>query len=543
MKITVGSYIAEYLKSVGVGHVFGLSGHSVFDITDAFYGNTIKFVPTQHELCASYMAGAYAKATRNLGVCLGSSGAGVTNLVTGIAEAFKESTPVLALAADVSRDVAGKGASSWHEIPQEEIFRPLTKWSGTLKRADEIVTLLPQAAKIATSGRRGPVYLGIPRDLQSEQVDVPESFPRLGSAPADEVDEALIKGAAEALNAARSPTIIAGGGVHWSQAEDELRKLAELLSIPFGTTPSQKGLISEDHLLSLGALGFGAFPFANSICLESDLILAAGVTFSEGLTLGYGNRVIPQGVKIVQIDIDRAEIGKHYPVHLPLVGDAGRVLGRIADRLKNMGATKKDAARVQRLAREKEGWRKKISELGSYDLPVVNQWQIYRALRDAVNEDTVVVGAGGTGELLHRFIAPSYVYHSGEFRAIGSGLSTAIGLRFAFPSRPVVCVTGDGSLMLELQELSTAARGKLPLVVMVVHNDAYGNMKRDQLRHYGGRVIGTELHLPDLCAIARAFGAEAERIDRPQALAAAVKDALAARKPVLLDIICPIEGI
>ncbi|MBI4489619.1 MAG: thiamine pyrophosphate-binding protein, partial [Deltaproteobacteria bacterium] len=300
MKIPVAQVLIRYLKEIGTRYIFGVSGHSVFDITDALYGEPeIKYIPAQHELSAAYMADGYARGTRMLGVCLASSGAGATNLLTGIAQACKESSPVIALAADVSRRLGGKGASSWHEIPQEEIFKPITKMSLTLKRGEDILDVLNTVIREATTGRKGPVYLGIPRDLQREEVEVPSPPWAAPFSDANEIDSLLIKKAAEELSLAALPTIITGGGVYWSQGEEELKELAELLFAPFGTTPSHKGLISEDHPLSLGVLGTGAFSFANRVCLESDLILAVGTTFSEALTLGYGNRVIPKGVKII----------------------------------------------------------------------------------------------------------------------------------------------------------------------------------------------------------------------------------------------------
>jgi acetolactate synthase-1/2/3 large subunit len=271
--------------------------------------------------------------------------------------------------------------------------------------------------------------------------------------------------------------------------------------------------------------------------------LAVGVTFSEGLTLGFGDKVVPPSAKIIQIDTDAREIGKIYPAHLSLCGDAKAVLREIIARLKKAGGEKKDVSRIGKLGREKTGWREKI-QTHTYDVNgPIDQWHVYRALKEAMDENTVVVGAGGTAELIRRFIAPSYAFHSGEMRAIGFGLSTSIGLSFAFLDRAVVCVSGDGSFMLENQELATAAAFKLPISIIVIRNDAYGNMKRDQIRHYGGRIIGTDLHLPDLCALAGSYGIESERVVQPQTLLPAVKRAVALRKPVLLDVLCPIEGI
>jgi acetolactate synthase-1/2/3 large subunit len=544
MKISVASLIVRFLKEAGVPYVFGLSGHSIFPITDALYAEpNLRFVPVMHELSAAYMAAAYAKGTRTLGVCTASAGAGVTNLVTGIAYAYKESIPVIVLAADVSRRHQGKGASSWHEIPQREIFEPVTKITDTLENAHQAIDALRGALREATTGRKGPVYIGIPRDIQEQEVEAPEVGWQGVIEPIAEPDPAVLQQAAEELQKSSAPVIIAGGGVYWSGAEEELRELVELLSIPFGTTPSHKGLITEDHSLSLGVLGFGAFPFANSFCLESDLIVAVGVTFSEGLTLGYGEKVISAKAKIIQIDTDPRELGKIYPVHLPILGDAKAVLRGLIARLRKSSLHIKDPSRLDRLSREKSVWQEKILANSYEGQGPINQWHVYRALKEAISKDAVVVGAGGTAELIKRFVAPSYAYHSGEMRAIGFGLSTSIGLSLALPSRPIVCVTGDGSFMLESQELATAAALKLPVSIIVIRNDAYGNMKRDQLKHYGGRVIGTDLHLPDLCDLAVSYGIDAERVGQPRALLPAVKRALAIRKPVLLDVVCPIEGI
>ena len=544
MKISVARLIVKFLKEAGVPYLFGLSGHSIFPITDALYSEPdLRFIPVMHELSAAYMTAAYAKGTRTLGACTASAGAGVTNLLTGIAYAYKESIPVIVLAADVSRRHAGKGASSWHEIPQREMFEPITKMSFTLENAEQAIDTLRHALNEATTGRRGPVYIGIPRDIQEQEIEAPGSAWLESIGPIVEPDQRTLDQAAEELQTASAPIIIAGGGVYWSRAEEELRELAELLSIPFGTSPSHKGLISEDHPLSLGVLGFGAFPFANPFCLESDLILAVGVTFSEGLTLGYGDKVIPAGAKIIHVDSDPRELGKIYPAYLPILGDAKAALRGLIARLRKARVQKKNPSRLDKLREEKNSWHGKILAYAHEGQGPINQWHVYRALKEALSEDEIVVGAGGTAELMRRFVAPSYAYHSGEMRAIGFGLSTSIGLSLAFPSRPVVCVSGDGSFMLESQELATTAALKLPISIIVIRNDAYGNMKRDQIKHHGGRVIGTELYLPDLCALAGSYNIEAERVAQPQALLPAMKRALAARKPILLDVICPIEGI
>jgi acetolactate synthase-1/2/3 large subunit len=542
MRATVARYIVELLKDAGVDTIFGVTGHSVFDITDALYGDSaIRFVPALHEGSAAYMAAAYAKARRGLGVCLVSAGAGATNLLTGIAYAHKESIPLIGLSSDVWGEAAGKGASSWHEIPQREIFAPVTKLSATLT-AENAVATLRQAFRLALTPRKGPIYIGVPRDVQRTEIELPARpwAPKVPEAAA--LDATALRRAAEELNRAAAPLILAGGGVHWADAAVELKELAEILNAPCATTPSHKGLIAEDHPLALGALGFGAFPFAGAFAQEADCVLAVGTTFSEALTLGYGHKVLPEGAPIIQIDNDAGELGRIYPVRHAILGDAKLVLRSLIDLLRR-AERKKNSARLERLAREKQAWRDKLAAREFDTDGPIDQWQVYRALQETTDEKTIVVGAGGTTELIRRFIARSYAYHSGDFRAIGTGLATSIGLAFAHPGRPVACVSGDGSLMLETQELATAAREKLPIAIIVVRNEAYGNMKRDQIRHWGGRVIGTDLNLPDLAALAAAYGVDARRIERPPELRPAFAHALALGKPSLLEVICPIEGI
>jgi acetolactate synthase-1/2/3 large subunit len=215
MKISVARLIVKFLKEAGVPYLFGLSGHSIFPITDALYAEPdLRFIPVMHELSAAYMTAAYAKGTRTLGVCTASAGAGVTNLLTGLAYAHKESIPVIVLAADVSRRHAGKGASSWHEIPQREMFEPITKISVTLENAEQAVETLRHALNEATTTRKGPVYIGIPRDIQEQQVEAPGSGWLETVRPLVELDQGILDQAAEKLQKASAPIIIAGGGVY-----------------------------------------------------------------------------------------------------------------------------------------------------------------------------------------------------------------------------------------------------------------------------------------------------------------------------------------
>jgi thiamine pyrophosphate-dependent acetolactate synthase large subunit-like protein len=305
-----------------------------------------------------------------------------------------------------------------------------------------------------------------------------------------------------------------------------------------------KGLIPDTHPLAIGNVGFGAYPFSAAVTQESDVILAVGSTFSEGMTMGYGHRIIPEGAKIIQIDIDRGEIGKTYPVHLGIVGDAKQVVRALVEQLQGSGVkASASSPRLERLEREKAAWREEARRRGSREDSPITHWHIYETVRRVIRDDAAIVVAGCTGEMHPRLVATAPVYQSGDFRVIGHGLSSGVGMKYALPEAQVLTITGDGSFLMELQELSTAARAGFPLLAIVVHNSAYGNMKRDQIRDYDGRVTGTDLLIPDLPKLASSFGVYGAKVERPADLEPAMRQAIAVNGPALLDVICPIEGI
>jgi acetolactate synthase-1/2/3 large subunit len=545
MKMSVAQIVARYLHQAGVRKIFGVSGHSVFDITDAIYIEPeLDMVPAQIELSAAYMATAYARATRGLSACLVSAGAGATNAVTGVAQAWKESSPVLVLSSEVNTEKMGRDRASWHEVPQEQIFRPITKLSTTLHKSEDILRTLHRATTEALNGRMGPVYLGIPRDLQTHEVDVPSPpwpMPRRETPAA--VDPSLLDRAAEELARAKAPVIIVGGGAHWASCADEVRELAELLQALFGTAPHQKGFISEAHPLSLGVLGFGAFPFANSMCAASDVVLAIGTTFSEALTFDYRHRVIPSGARIIQVDLDPAEIGRNYPVEVGIVADARATVRGLVERLRGQAVPTERRERAEKLAAEKAAWSEELARRGAADDGVVTPWHVYHALKSTIDPRARLVVDGEGNEFTARFFAEAPIYTGGDLRAIGQGVPSAIALKLAEPERPVVCLSGDGAFMMEVGELATAVREGLPIPFIIIRNNAYGNMKRDQIRTYAGRVIGTELLIPDLLAYGQSLDMQVQRAEQPAQLAGAFKAAFSAPGPSLVDVVCPIEGL
>lgn len=523
---TVAEFLARSLAELGVRYVFGIVGHSIFHITDALYRQPgIEFIPTQGETAAAYMAEGFARAGRQLGVCLVSAGPGAVNALGGVAHGHKEGTPLLTISSDVTTRVAGKIAN-WHEVDQQALFAPLTRRSVTVRTPEDVPAELAACLAVAHAPRGGPVYLGIPSDLLNSSLSLPPRRERAGvSEP-----EPTLAAAREMLERARRPVVLAGEGVFWAGAEAEARQLAERLQAPFGTPYSQKGLLDETHPLSLGVVGSGAAPWANRYVQESDLIVALGVSFGEGLTLGYGHRLIPEDMPILQIDAAPERVPHAYPATV-VKGDLKAILVALLDGLPQ-------ADWPTQLAADKAAWRHEIAARQS---GVIDYWAIQRALREAIADDTMVVGAV-TERMLQRFVATSKVFHTSDFRAIGHGLATAIGVKFACPERQLVCLTGDGSFMMELPELATLARYELAIPIVVVHNNAYGSMKHDQLRLFDGRFSGTDLHAPDFCQVAAAFGIPNRRVDSAAELTDAIRQTVALGKPALLDVVCPIEG-
>ena len=548
MKLSVADVLARFLAEAGVGHVFGVSGHPLFDITDAIYRQPgLELVPSTMELTGAYMANAYAIAGRRLGACMGSAGPGVTNLVTGVAEAAKESTPLFAFGADVDAHVSNKGASSWHELPQAEVMAPLTKLSRTLREPKRVLEALVEAHHEATTGRMGPVYLGFPPDVQEAEVEVPDQ-PWLADPPKPSAaDQTSIERAAARLAAARAPSIIVGRGVYWASAEAEVLRLAELLDAPVGTSHASKGIVPDTHPNSVSVVGYGAFPapFGGEAIQQADVLLAVGSTFSEGMTHGYGHRLIPEGVSIVQIDADAAELGKSYPVEIGIVGDAKQALQALLAALgtRQLEHKAERAARMERLRRQKAEFLAELERRGSSAEGPITHAHILHAVQKVAPKDAMLVEAGCTGELLSCTVASEPVYQSGDFRAIGHGLASAIGIQYALPRRQVAAITGDGSFMMELAELATARRSGYPLLTVLVHNDAYGGMRRDQIRHYERRIIGTELQLPEFPELAAAFGVHGRRVSQPAELELAIREALQAGGAALIDALCPVAGV
>lgn len=538
--MTGAQVIVEYLKAEGVRYVFGVIGSAIMDIMDTLYSTPqIRFIATQHEQGAIFMADGWARATGEPGVCLVTVGPGATNLVSGVAQAYVESSPVVAISGDISTRVYGKGASNFHEIDQVSLFRPITKLSLRVERADHLAEAMERAFRTALTGRMGPVYLGIPRDIQRQTVEfhprLPHQYRPIGQLRGD---PALVQEATDLLVKAQNPLLLVGGGVRWAKAREAALKLAERLAMPAAITHSQRGLLPEDHPLVVGSLGGTMNPAAQDALSKTDLLLTVGSTMSELTTDRYGHHIIPRDVPIVQVDIDPQEIGRNFPVALGIVGDARAVLEEMAQLLegkKGGGRLAHKTGHAKRIEELKEEWRERWRPAMESAAVPIKRLRLVKDVTDELEGDAIVCGSPGWRQM--GIISRQPGFDPGDFSVLGSGLCLSMAAQLAFPQRQVVDFCGDGAMLMVLPELATAAVNNIPLIVVVPHNAVYGNVKWKQFQHFGGRYIGCDLPVPDLARMAELMGCYGERVEEPAQIKPALRRALASGRPAVLDVI------
>ena len=532
----IADTLVEYLSSRGVQNIFGVLAHTSFAIGDAIAKRPhMRFVNAQHEGGAGNMALGYARATKKPAVCLVSAGGGATNIVTAVAQAHKESVPLFVISSDIDTAASAKGSfSSFHGMEHVRLFQPITKQSVKLERVEELGSVLDSLFRQTTRGRQGPVFLIIPEDLQHAPLPEPLSFAPTVEPVAPAMDAAAARAAVDLLLQAKTPVVLAGTGVDWAGAREEVRELADLLSLPVAVSYTAKGVFPENHPLALGCLGFGSRPYSRKFFQEADLILALGATFSEGTTMRFGHEIIPEKAKIVQIDTDPDELGRNYPTALSITADAKVALRAIIDEVKKRPKPAANGARAQAIQQAKQAWENDIEQNPANK--GLTYASVMRALNDLLTGNEILTTSGMTGDTLRGIDAVNPIIHAGEFRAIGTALATAMGVKLGRPDARVICVTGDGSFMMEQQELATATYHKIPVFVLILRNNAYGGMKRDQMKTYGGRIIGTELFIPDLPKLAELYGAKGFAVTKKEELKPVFQQALASDDFVIVDV-------
>ena len=536
VEMTGAKALIQALEKEGTDIVFGLPGGANLPIYDALVGADLRHVLVRHEQSAAHMADGYARIKRKAGVCFATSGPGATNLITGIATAYADSSPVVAVTGQVPLSFIGKDA--FQETDIIGVANPCTKYSFQPRAATEIPEMVKKAFYIAESGRPGPVLVDIPKDVQQATADM--KFPDLikvrGYNPAVDADLTDMGRAVELLVKAEKPIIMAGGGVILSGAFAELQALAELLMIPVVTTFKGKGAFPENHPLAMGPIGMHGHAEANKIILEADCIVAVGARFSDRSVGRFDE--FGKGMSIIHMDIDPAEIGKNKSVDVALVGDVKSSLRTLVKMLSKKIA--KRSADNPWLKRRRELIQYYTETLKDYPREITAKKSL-KKLRELLPANGIVTTEVGQCQMwasLHfDVIAPGTFFSSTGLGTMGFGFPASIGAKAAAPNVPVVDIAGDGSFNMTENSLAVSVLEKLPVIVFLMNNYMLGMVAQWQRTFYNRRYSGVEQrNCPDYVKIAEAYGAQGIRVGSMQELDKAIKAALKSDVATVIDI-------
>ena len=529
-----GEAIIKSLTDQGVEIVFGYPGGVLLPLYDVIYDSDLKHILVRHEQCAAHAADGFARASGKVGVCIGTSGPGATNLITGIATAYMDSSPILAIAGQVSSNLIGNDA--FQEVDTIGITMPITKHNYQPMKAEEIPGMIKSAFYIAGTGRPGPVVLDLPKDVQEEEfefesakdIELPGYKPTMKGHPRQ------VKRAANMIQESKKPVILAGGGIILSGATKELLQFANIINAPVSTSLMGKGSFPEDNPLSLGMLGMHGRKVSNLIVDECDCLIAIGCRFSDRTT-GLLSEFATDA-KIVHIDVDPAEIGKNVDIDVPIVGDAKTILRDLIKIIDPNTEGKQDWVQYV-----KEFKNSCIPRLSFNEVPLKPQ-QVIKELSEAVTDDTIVTTDVGQNQMwmAHYFDVknPRKFISSGGLGTMGFGFPAAIGAKIAMPDNDVVAVCGDGGFLMVCQDLATIKEYDIPVVIVVLDNRHLGMVAQWQKLFYDERMSHTHLgESPDFIKLAESFGIKAERIEKPGEMKEAVERAIKSGEPYLLDVI------
>ena len=541
MKLTGAEIFVECLKREGVKTLFALPGGVVLKIFDVLYQQKgLDVILTRHEQGAGHMAEGYAKATGRPGVALVTSGPGMSNVVTALVDAYMDSVPLVCFSGQVSTNMIGNDA--FQEADNIGLSRPCTKYNFLVKDVNDLAVTIKEAFYIATTGRPGPVLVDIPKDVSMNKADFtyPGSVSIRGYNPTYEGNKWQIKQAAEAIAKAKKPILYIGGGVVFSGASEEVRELAEMCQIPVDMTLMALGAFPGEHPLSMGMMGMHGTYWANMAVHYSDLVIAVGARFDDRVT-GKVSEFCPHA-KIIHIDIDPTSIKKNIHVDIPIVGDCKRVLRELIQVLKaTVNGEQKDL---------RKPWWNQIHEWQrahplTYNQdpngPIKPQHAIKRLYELTKDRAPIVSTDVGQHQMwsaqYFKLSSPRRWLTSGGLGTMGFGFPAAMGAQAAFPDKLVLCVAGDGSVQMNMQEMATAVVHKLPVKVIVINNRFHGMVRQWQDLFYEGRYSSSDLSTtPDFVKLAEAYGAVGLRAQKVSDLDAVIKEAIATDGPVIVDV-------
>jgi acetolactate synthase-1/2/3 large subunit len=527
---TGAKILVESLQREGVEIIFGYPGGVVLPIYDELYDSSLRHILVRHEQAAAHAADGYARASGRVGVCLATSGPGACNLVTGIATAYMDSVPIVALTGQVPTNLLGNDAFQESDITG--ITMPITKHNYLVKDTADLGRIVKEAFYIAGTGRPGPVLIDIPKDVCTKVIKeplVPEKVTLRGYNPTYRGHRRQIEKALQLIAAAERPVIYAGGGVILSNASVELVDFATQLGIPIATTLMGLGCIPGDHPLNLGMLGMHGTEYANFAITESDVLFSIGVRFDDRVT-GKTDTFAPHA-KIIHIDIDPAEIGKNKRVDVPVVGDVKAVLQDMLSMLKKNGLT--------------DAWLKKIKHWKQHhpltcpDDGRLHPQFVVRQMSELLGGDAIIVSEVGQNQMWtaqhYCFKNPRTWLTSGGLGTMGYGLPAAMGAHFARPDLPVFDVAGDGSIQMNIQEFGTISHNKIPVKIAILNNRFLGMVRQWQELFYDRRYSFTELPPVEFVKIANAYGIEGVKVESPDDVMPALRAALDCDGPFVMD--------
>ena len=532
MQLTGSEIIIECLKEQGVDTVFGYPGGTILNVYDALYKHSdeIHHVLTSHEQGASHAADGYARATGKVGVCMATSGPGATNLVTGIATAHMDSIPMVAITANVATGLLGR--DSFQEIDIAGVVMPITKYSMIVKDIHDLAPAIRRAFTIAQSGRPGPVLVDVTKDVTAAVTEYTYQEPTPIAPYTAEMLESDLDQAAKLISEAEKPFIFVGGGAITSGAAEELRKFAHIINSPVTDSLMGKGAFSGEDELYTGMLGMHGTKTSNLGVTKCDLLITVGARFSDRVT---GNTAkFAQNAKIIQIDVDAAEINKNIKVDCSIIGDVKEVLKELNKKIH----PKNHDAWVKEVEDMKVKYPLKYNQEGLTGPYVIEE--LYRVTKG----DAIVVTDVGQHQMwaaqYYKYKEPRTLLTSGGLGTMGYGLGAAIGAKFGRPDKVVVNIAGDGCFRMNMNEVATAARNNLPLVEIVINNHVLGMVRQWQTLFYDHRYSSTILDdKVDFVKFAESMGAVGIRVTKKEEVGPAIEKAIALNTTVVLD--CQID--
>lgn len=528
MQLTGAQIVIECLKEQGVDTVFGYPGGTILNIYDELYKHSgeIRHILTSHEQGAAHAADGYARATGKVGVCMATSGPGATNIVTGIATAYMDSVPIVAITCNVGVSLLGK--DSFQEVDIKGITMPITKHNYIVKDVNQLADTIRKAFVIAKSGRPGPVHIDIPKDITANKAEYtykpPEAAPRYTA----EIREEDLDKAVELIFHAKKPFVFVGGGVTLSDASDELKKFVSKIQAPVTDSLMGKGAFDGNDKAYTGMLGMHGTKTSNLGVMESDLLIVIGARFSDRV---MGNpKTFAKKSKIIHIDVDAAEINKNIRVDCSIIGDAKVVLRQLNARLEQLEHTE---------------WMNHIYEMKKryplvYDKTALTGPAVVEAIYRATGGDAIICTEVGQHQMwaaqFFKYDKPRKLLTSGGLGTMGYGLGASMGAKCGCPDKLVFNIAGDGCFRMNLNEIATAARYNIAIIEVVINNHVLGMVRQWQSLFYGQRYSNTILNDGvDFVKVAEALGATGMRVTKLDELDDAIKAAIELKKPVVID--------